>query len=96
MTIFSKKRTVFLNSIQIGDIYGTKVEEIIADGDAIVNFRGNFIRVKNKSSIKVGEYLTVKVTHVYPELIFEILRGLTNIDHKAISHSDKIQSKKYC
>jgi predicted RNA-binding protein with TRAM domain len=84
MIFLSKRKSIFLNSIKIGDSYGAKVEEIRSDGDAIVNFKGNLVRVKNKAGAKVGDFLTLRVKEIFPNLVFEI--------HSTSQHIDKRKS----
>lgn len=79
MFLFPKKRSTFLNSVKLGEVYAAKIEELIENGEAIINFRGNLVKVKNLSSLTKGEFVTVKVTKTKPDLVFEIVNNAKKI-----------------
>lgn len=62
-------------SLEVNQIYEAKIEDLLERGEALVNFRGNFIRVKNKTSLKPGDKVLLKAKEITPNLIFEIVNG---------------------
>lgn len=82
---FSKKRNFFLSSVKVGDVYATKIEEIIAGNEAILNLKGNLIKVKNHSNLPSGQYVSVRVTQTEPNLIFEIIPNNIKMDFRKSS-----------
>jgi len=82
MWIFPVKRNKFLLSLREGDVCEAKVDELLEGANAIVNFRGNLVRVKNNTSLKTGDRISLRVKSLSPDLVFEVIKSHAMTDRR--------------
>lgn len=80
--IYPAKRSKLIDSLKVGDILSTKVSELIANNEAVINIDGNLIRVRNQSDLKVDDTFLVRVAELYPNMVFEKLENNSNLDFR--------------
>jgi hypothetical protein len=82
MWLLSNQSNKFLFELKENEVYPAKIETLIAGNEAIVNFKGNFVRVKNNSDLKAGDNVKLRLVQMEPKLIFEIVHKPRRVNHQ--------------
>ncbi len=87
------KRELFLFQLKEKEIYDALCIDIISRNEAILNIQGNDIRVKNKTEIKTGDTVKVRVKSIQPNLIFEVIPSSKSKKRSSFDHTSTISIK---